>query len=103
MGEVLFKLLISTIADVGQAVSDTDDLVPIRLSFHQRNEINIAVRRDGAPNAGPHQDHTHEIASATATDVAQRHRYKLFESRLIDRVRLFRRLRHRQELRLQFF
>ena len=28
---------------------------------------------------------------------------KLFESRFIDRVRLFRRLRHRQEFRLQFF
>jgi hypothetical protein len=103
VGEVLFKLLISTIADVGQAIGDTDNLVAIRLSFHKRNEIDIAVRRDGAPNAGPHQDYTHEIASATTTDVAQRHRHKLFVSRFVDRVRLFRRLRHRQEFRLQFF
>jgi hypothetical protein len=93
----------SPIADVGQAVGDTDNLVAIRLSFHERNEIDIAVRRDGTPYAGPHQDHTHEIASATTTDVAQRHRHKLFESRFVDRVRLFRRLRDRQEFRLQFF
>jgi hypothetical protein len=73
------------------------------LSFHQRNEINIAVRRDGAPNTGPDQDHTDEIASTATTDVAQRHRHELFETRFVDRVRLFRRLRHRQEFRLQFF
>ena len=90
------------IADVSQTIGDTDDLVAVGLSFHECNEIDIAVSRDGAPNAGPHQDYTDEIAPAAATDVSQGHRDKLFESRFIDRVRLLRRLRHRQEFCLQF-
>jgi hypothetical protein len=75
----------------------------IGLSFHQRNEIDVAVSRDGAPNAGPYEDHADEIAPAAATDVAQGYLDKLFESRFVDRVRLFGRLRHRQEFCLQFF
>jgi hypothetical protein len=103
MGEILLKFLISAIADVSQAIGGTDNLVAIRLSFYQRNEIDVAMSRDGAPNAGPHEDRTDEVATTTATDVAQGHRHKLFKSRFVDRVRLFRRLRHRQEFRLQFF
>jgi hypothetical protein len=101
--EILFKLLMSAIADVGQTIGDTDDLMAIGLSFHERNEIDVAVRCDGAPNAGPHEDHAHEIASASATDVAQGNCHKLFVSRFVDRVRLFRRLRYRQEFCLEFF
>jgi hypothetical protein len=93
----------SAIADVGQTIGDTDDLVAIGLSFHERNEIDVAVIRDGAANAGPYQDHTDQVAPTTATDVAQGHCDKLFESRFVDRVRLFRRLRHRQEFCLQLF
>jgi hypothetical protein len=103
VGEVFLKLLIASIADVGQAISDTDNLVAVRLSFHERNEIDVAVSRDGPPNARPHKDHTDEIAPTAATDVAQGDRHKLFESRFIDRVRLFRRFRHCQEFCLQFF
>jgi hypothetical protein len=93
----------SAIADVGQTIGNTDDLVAVGLSFHERNEIDVAVSRDGAPNAGSHQDHTDEIAPAAATNVAQCHRDKLLEPRFVDRVRLFRRLRHCQEFCLQFF
>ena len=103
IGKVLFKLLVPTITDVGQTIGNTDDLVAVGLSFHERNEIDVAVSRDGTPNAGPHQDHTDEIAPAAATNVAQGHPDKLFESRFVDRVRLFRRLRDRQEFCPQFF
>jgi hypothetical protein len=100
VGEILIELLMPAIADVGQTIGDTDDLMAISLSLHERDEIDIAVSRDGASNAGPHQDHTDEIASPAATDVAQGQRYKFFESRFVDRIRLFRWLRHRQEFSL---
>jgi hypothetical protein len=70
VGEVLLKLLMPAIPNVGQTIGDTDDFVAVGLSFHERNEIDVAVSRDGAPNAGPHQDHTDEIATAATTDVA---------------------------------
>jgi hypothetical protein len=70
VGEVFLKLLVPTIADVGQAIGDTDDLVAVGLSFHERNEIDVAVSGDGAPNTGPYEDHTDEVAPAAATDVA---------------------------------
>jgi hypothetical protein len=100
VGEILLELLMTAIADVGKTIGDTDDLVAIGLSFHERNEVNVAVSCDGAPNAGPHEDHAHEIAPAAATDVAQGQRHKFFESRFVDRIRLFRWLRHRQEFSL---
>jgi hypothetical protein len=59
-----------TIADVGQAIGDTDDFVAVGLSFHERNEIDVAVSRDGTPNAGPYEDHADEVAPAAATDMA---------------------------------
>jgi hypothetical protein len=90
------------IADVDQTIGGTNDLVAVGLPFHECNEIDVAVSRDGAPNAGPNQDHTDEIAPAAATDVAQSHRDQLFESRFFDWVRLFRGFRHRQEFCLQF-
>jgi hypothetical protein len=77
--------------------------VAIGLSFHQRNEIDVAVSRDRAPNTGPYQDYTDEIAPAAATNVAQGYRDKLFESWFVDRVRLFRRLRYCEEFCPQFF
>jgi hypothetical protein len=103
VGEVFLKLLMPAIPDVGQTIGDTDDLVAISLTFHERNEIDVAVSRDGASNARPHQDHTDKIAPSAATDVPQGHRNQLFKSRFVDWVWLFRRLRHRQEFCLQFF
>jgi hypothetical protein len=91
------------IANVGQTIGDTDDLVAIGLSFDKGNKINVAVSGDGASNAGSYQDHTDEIASAAATDMTHSQGDKLFEPRFVDGVRLFRRFRHRQEFRLQFF
>src|SRR6266513_2913345 len=88
--QVLLKLLMSAIADVGQTIGNTDNLMAIGLSFHERNEIDVAVSRDGAPNARSHQDHTDEVAPAAATNMAQGHCDKLFESRFVDLVRLFR-------------
>jgi hypothetical protein len=101
--KVLLKFLMPAIADVGQTIGNTDNLVAIGLSFHECDEIDVAVSRDGAPNAGSHQDHTDEVAPTAATNVAQGHCDKLFESRFVDRVRLFRRFRHCQEFCLQFF
>jgi hypothetical protein len=95
--EILLKFLVPTIADVSQAIGDTDDLVAVGLSFHERNEIDVAVSRDGAPNAGSYEDHTDEVAPAAATDVAQGYRNKLLKPGFLDRVRLFRRFRHCQE------
>ena len=74
VGKILLKFLMSAIADVGQAIGNTDDFVAVGLSFHERNEVDVAVRRNRAPNAGPHQNHTDEIAPTAATDVAQGHR-----------------------------
>jgi hypothetical protein len=51
VGEILLKLLMPTIPDVGQTIGDTDDLVAVSLSFHERNEIDVAVSRDGASHA----------------------------------------------------
>jgi hypothetical protein len=101
-GEVLLKLLMSAISDVNQAIGNTDDFVTVGLSFDQGNEINIAVGGDGAANAGPYQDYTDKIPSATTTDMTHGDCDKLFKSRLIYRVRLFRRVWNRQEFRLQF-
>jgi len=100
VGNVFLKLLMSAIADVRQTVGDTDDLMAIGLSFHERDEIDVAVGCNGSPNAGSHEDDAHEIATAASTDVAQCQCHKFFEPRFVDRVRLFRRLRHRQEFRL---
>ena len=75
----------------------------IGLSFHKRNQVDVAVSCNRAPNAGPHQNDSHKIASTAATDMAQGHCDELFESRFVDRVRLFRWFRYGQELCLQFF
>jgi len=101
--EVLLKLLMPSISDVGQAIGNADDFVAVGLSFNKGNEIDIAVNCDGAPNAGSYQDHTDKIPSTTSTDMAHSDRDKLFKSRLIYWVRLLRRVRHRQEFCLQFF
>jgi hypothetical protein len=90
----------TAIPNVGQTIDDTDDLVAICLSFDKGNEVDVAVSRDGASNTGAHQDHTHKISSAAASDMTHSYGDKLFEARFIDRVRLFRRLRHRQQFRL---
>jgi hypothetical protein len=103
VGEILLKLLMSTISDVSQAVGNTDDFVAVGLSFDQGNEINIAVGRDRAANAGSYQDYTDKIPSTTTTDMAHGDCDKLFKTRLIYWVRLFRRFWNRQEFRLQFF
>jgi len=103
VGKILLKFLVPAIADVGEAVGNTDDLVAVGLSFYERNEVDVAVRRNRAPNAGPHQNDSDEISPAAATNVAQGHCDKLFEPRLFYRIRLFRRFWSRQEFCLQFF
>jgi hypothetical protein len=93
----------SAIPDVSQAIGHTDDFVAVGLSFDQGNEIDIAVGRDGAANAGSYQDHTDKIPSTTTSDMARGDCDKLLKSRFIYWVRLFRRVWNRQEFRLQFF
>src|SRR5262245_5918595 len=91
-----------SISDIGQTVSHTDNLVTIGLTFDKGNKIDVAVRRDGSSHAGSYQDHADKIASTTTTDMTHSYRDKLLKSRLFDWIWLFRRLRHRQEFRLQF-
>ena len=89
VGKVLLKLLMPPIANVGQTIGDPYDFVAISLSFDKGDKIDVAVSRDGASNAGSHQDYTDKIASAAATDMTHSQGDKLFEPRFVDGVRLF--------------
>src|SRR5262249_11583699 len=98
--KVLLKFLMAAIANIGQTIGDTDDLVAVGLSFDKGDEVDVAVSRDGPSNTGSHENDTDEIAPPAATDMTHSYGDKLFEPRFVYRVRLFRRLRHRQEFRL---
>src|SRR4030065_568402 len=43
IGEVLLKLEMPAIADIGQPIGNTDDLVAVSLSFHERGQNDVAV------------------------------------------------------------
>jgi hypothetical protein len=104
MGQLLLHRLVAAIPDVDVAVSDPDDFLAFVLPFDQDDQVDVAVCREGAANAGPDQEHCHEIPTTLTTHISQCGREDLVQAgRLARSRRALGRIRNRQELRSKLF
>jgi hypothetical protein len=103
VGKLLFDLLVPSIADVGKALRDADNLMSFGLALHEGDQIDVTVRRDGTPCSRAHENHADEVCTSSAANVSKTDGHDVLVPRLVDRVRLIGRFRDFEEFRVEFF
>ena len=69
VGEVLFDGLVSMVANICQAVADTEDFVTVGLSLDEGDQVDIAVEREGFPSARSDEYDADKVTAPSAFDV----------------------------------
>jgi len=91
------------IADIGESIADSENLMTLCFSLDEGEQIDIAMRCECAPRPGSDQEDADQVASSAALHMPDGHFNAVFKSWRRRTLRLFRRLRHVEQLGVQFF